>query len=123
MRLHLQSLIGERFQPSCFDMDNIILDLQDTAGQNELATHHRRPVPFIDIDHDDEVGESSFILQRHKGDSVGCSRTLPRCDATSNEYELSITPLCKIGRRKHVLFSKRLSTVRHWMLSDRKAGA
>jgi hypothetical protein len=41
MGLHLQGLIGEWSEPRCFYVDDIILYLQDTSRENELAANDR----------------------------------------------------------------------------------
>src|ERR1700677_635451 len=93
MRTDLQCLVGESVKPQCFHMDDAILILQRPFRQDEFAAGHDQALPFVEIRCDDDVRDAGFVFHREKDETLCGSRPLPRNDASSGSYNLTISAI------------------------------
>ena len=73
MRPHFQRAIRKSGQPSGLHMNHIVLILKWTFDQKELAARHHKPVAFVEIRRDDDVGNAGLILHRNEDKALRCA--------------------------------------------------
>ena len=114
---------GEGLYGTGFEMNDVVLILDDAGDKNEALVEHDHTILIIKIRGDDDAGGSGFVLEGHKDEAFGGAGALAGDNTTSGRGGDAVRKIAKFDGGFDAVGAKSFASIEHGVVAGSESGA